>query len=56
LDISSAFLLLHPGSSINTATAGEVNLMVVPEPGTLVMLLGGLGMLVGFQRSRRRRS
>ena len=29
-------------------------LQVVPEPGTFAMLLGGMGMLLGFQRSRRR--
>jgi autotransporter-associated beta strand protein len=35
--------------------AGNLQLVVVPEPGTLAMLLGGLGVLIGFQRSRRSR-
>lgn len=31
-----------------------VNGAVVPEPTTFAMVLGGLGMLIGFQRTRRR--
>ena len=34
------------------ALGGQLN--VVPEPSTYAMLLGGMGMLLGFQRSRRR--
>jgi autotransporter-associated beta strand protein len=33
-----------------------VSLVVVPEPGIAVSLLGGFGMLVGLQRIRRRRA
>jgi fibronectin-binding autotransporter adhesin len=32
-----------------------LNYYPTPEPGTWVMALGGIGMLLGFQRSRRRR-
>jgi autotransporter-associated beta strand protein len=38
-----------PGSDIN------VELIAVPEPGTWASLLGGIGILVAWQRSRRRR-
>ena len=31
-----------------------VTVSVVPEPTTIAMLLGGLGLLIGFQRARRR--
>jgi autotransporter-associated beta strand protein len=34
----------------------ELELVAVPEPGTWASLIGGLGMLVAWQRSRRRRS
>jgi autotransporter-associated beta strand protein len=54
LDLESAFLALFPGSTISTAIPGQVNLIVIPEPGALVGLLGGYGMLIGLQRFRRR--
>jgi fibronectin-binding autotransporter adhesin len=53
LNLESGFLAAHPGSSVDTATAGQVNLAVIPEPGALMGLLGGLGMLVGLRRLRR---
>lgn len=56
LDLDTAFLTAHPGSRIDTATSGQVNLVVVPEPGAYMSLLGGVGMLLGFQRARRRKS
>jgi len=32
----------------------DIALVVIPEPGTLVTLAGGLGLLLGLQRFRRR--
>ncbi len=43
------------GTAGNGGDLGDIYLEVVPEPSTFVMLLGGLGMLVGFQRVRGRR-
>ena len=38
----------------NSFTGGnDVALLAIPEPGAWPMLLGGFGMLLGFQRSRR---
>lgn len=39
-------------ASIDTSIANQVNLLVVPEPGTLAMLIGGASLL--FLRHRRR--
>lgn len=52
LALEAAFLSAHPGSYIDTSTEFEVSLVVVPEPSTAVLLLGGLGVLT----RRRRRS
>lgn len=38
-----------------TTSNGSIMLIPVPEPGTVVSLLGGLGMLLVLQRNRRRR-
>jgi autotransporter-associated beta strand protein len=54
LDLESAFLAQYPGSAIDVSTPGQVNLIVIPEPGAFAGLLGGLGMLMGLQRFRRR--
>lgn len=43
----------------NFADAGssyQVNFVAVPEPGSAVSLLGGLGMVVALRRMRRRSS
>ncbi len=34
----------------------NVSFQVIPEPSTFAMLLGGFGLLIGFQRARRKRS
>jgi hypothetical protein len=39
-------------SRSDTSTANQVNLIVVPEPGAAVSLLGGLGLLLGLRRRR----
>ncbi len=39
----------------NITGGTQVALLAVPEPGSLSMLMGGLGCLVGLQRFRRRR-
>ncbi|MFM7245160.1 MAG: beta strand repeat-containing protein [Planctomycetaceae bacterium] len=41
LTIDSTFLATYPGSSIDTATTGQVNLVVVPEPATAVLVVAG---------------
>jgi autotransporter-associated beta strand protein len=46
---------------VNAANSGAgndivVELVAVPEPGTCASLLGGLGVLIAWQRSRRRRA
>jgi len=52
LDIAAAFLLTNPGSTIDFATAGQINLLVVPEPSTVLVLMSGAGMLAMFRRRR----
>lgn len=42
--------------STNATNDLQVTFNAVPEPTTWAMMVGGFGMLVGFQRSRRRRS
>jgi fibronectin-binding autotransporter adhesin len=39
--------------AVDTATPGQVNLAVVPEPSSVLALLGGLGMLAGLRRRQR---
>jgi autotransporter-associated beta strand protein len=47
---------VQPGSTITAGNDINVELIAeVPEPGTWASLLGGIGMLVAWQRSRRRR-
>ncbi len=46
--------LLYNVDAGGDSKANDLQLTVVPEPGTWAMLLGGLGMLLGAQRMRRR--
>ena len=56
LTMVSALALTSAGA-VQAADAGnDVTLTAIPEPGSAVSLLGGLGCLVGLQRFRRRRS
>ena len=55
----SAFNLPTLDSGLSWSTSNlpvDGTLMVVPEPGTWAMVLGGLGMLVSMQRMGRRRA
>lgn len=54
LTLEAAFLANFPGSFIDTGTGGQVNLVVVPEPGAAMAFLGGLGAVLGLSRRRRR--
>jgi len=44
-----------PAGNFTDTTGPDVALMAVPEPGTIASLCGGIGMLAGLQRFRRRR-
>jgi autotransporter-associated beta strand protein len=46
----NSYLFLYQNS---TTGADDIEVEVVPEPGTWAMMLGGLAMLVGWQRRRR---
>ncbi len=46
--------LLYNVNADSGSTANDLELTVVPEPGTWAMLVGGLTMLFGAQRKRRR--
>jgi hypothetical protein len=53
------FDVFYGVSAGNTAVSGndiDVELVAVPEPGVWTSLAGGMGMLIVWQRSRRRRS
>jgi fibronectin-binding autotransporter adhesin len=52
LELESGFLALYPGSFVDAETAGTVNLVVVPEPASAALLLGGLALLGAVRRRR----
>jgi fibronectin-binding autotransporter adhesin len=54
LALMPAFTSIYPGSFIDTSVAQQVNLVVVPEPSALLGLAGGLSVLCGLRRFRRR--
>jgi len=51
------FALSYTGMSASNSTIGgnDIVLTAIPEPGTWGMILGGFGMLIGFQKFRKRR-
>jgi len=51
------FALSYTGVMLTNQTIGgnDIVLTAIPEPGTWGMILGGFGMLIGFQRFRKRR-
>jgi fibronectin-binding autotransporter adhesin len=53
LNLDATFIAAWPGSSINTATSGQVNLIVIPEPNSALLVLGAAGLLAGLRRYRR---
>jgi fibronectin-binding autotransporter adhesin len=50
LDLEAAFLLAHPGSFIDTTTAHQVNLVVIPEPQAAAWLAATLGLFLARRR------
>jgi len=54
---SQEFALSYTGVYGTNSTIGgdDIVLTAIPEPGTWRMILGGFGMLIGFQRLRKRR-
>jgi len=55
--ISQEFALSYAGNFATGDTVGgnDIVLTAIPEPGTWGMILGGFGMLIGFQKLRKRR-
>jgi len=50
LAIDSAFLTAHAGSTIDTSVANQINLLVVPEPATLILLTFSLTTVMILRR------
>lgn len=46
----------YTGAGNTDSIGNDIALQAVPEPSTWAMTIGGIGMLVGYQRSRRRRN
>jgi hypothetical protein len=58
-DNGYVFNVFYATDALNDGNGGndiDVELVAVPEPGTWASLIGGIGMLVVWQRSRRRRA
>ncbi|MGB8356946.1 MAG: PEP-CTERM sorting domain-containing protein, partial [Chthoniobacteraceae bacterium] len=57
--VKQEFALSYTGEFADGANAtiggNDIVLTAIPEPGTWGMILGGFGMLIGFQRLRKRR-
>jgi len=53
---SQEYALSYTGNFGTNSTIGsnDIVLTTIPEPGTWGMILGGFGMLIAFQRLRRR--
>jgi fibronectin-binding autotransporter adhesin len=54
--IDNTFMAAHPGASIVIDSDNSRVLLVVPEPSSATVILGGLGLLLGCMRRRRRSS
>jgi autotransporter-associated beta strand protein len=55
---NETFAVFYDVNAANTGAGNDIDveLVAVPEPGTWASLIGGIGMLVVWQRSRRRRA
>jgi fibronectin-binding autotransporter adhesin len=50
--LDAGLLTAYPGSTVDTSTSGQVNLVVVPEPSVAGAVLLGSGVLLAFRRRR----
>jgi fibronectin-binding autotransporter adhesin len=48
---ANSYVVIYQNGSVD-----DIDLVVVPEPGTWALILGGMGLLVLIQRNKRRRS
>lgn len=53
LELEESFLAMYEGSHIDTSIAGQLNLVVIPEPATTAILLGGLAAFASTRRRSR---